>query len=54
MSLVTVAALARIAAGVGTGATMPLLAISGAAWVGAFALFLAVYGPMLLGPRAGR
>ncbi len=53
-ALVTVAALARIAAGVAAGATMPLLAISGAAWVGAFALFLVVYGPMLLRPRPGR
>lgn len=26
---------------------MPLLLLAGTAWVGAFVLFLAVYGPML-------
>jgi uncharacterized protein involved in response to NO len=28
-----------------------LIEISGLAWIGAFALFLAKYGPMLLAPR---
>ena len=53
-ALVTLAAVARVAAGIVTGAMMPLLAIGGAAWVGAFGLFLAIYGPMLLSRRPER
>jgi uncharacterized protein involved in response to NO len=50
--LVVASALARIAAGPFAGAYLPLLAFAGAAWCAAFALFLLVYGPMLLAPRA--
>ena len=50
--LVIVAAVARIAAGLAAGAHLPLLALAGAAWFAAFALFLLVYGPMLLAPPA--
>jgi uncharacterized protein involved in response to NO len=53
-ALVTLAAVARLAAASVAGGTMPLLAIAGAAWVGAFAMFLAVYGPMLLSSHSGR
>ncbi len=53
-ALVTLAAAARVAAGVWAGAMMPLLAVAGAAWVAAFLLFLGIYGPMLLAPRPGR
>ena len=53
-ALVTVAAAARVAAGIGVAATMPLLAVAGVAWVGAFALFLGIYAPMLLAPKPGR
>ena len=49
---VVASALARIAAGPFAGAYLPLLVFAGAAWSGAFALFLLVYGPMLLAPRA--
>jgi uncharacterized protein involved in response to NO len=50
--LVIVSALARIAAGFHDAAYLPLLVLAGTAWVAAFTLFLATYGPMLLGPRA--
>ena len=50
-ALVTVAALARVASGIVLGAMMPLLMVAGATWTAAFALFMAVYGPMLLQPR---
>jgi uncharacterized protein involved in response to NO len=50
--LAVVSALARIAAGLFADAYLPLLALAGAAWFAAFALFLLVYGPMLLAPRA--
>jgi uncharacterized protein involved in response to NO len=53
-ALVTLAAVARVAAGMVSGAMMPLLAIAGAAWAGAFLLFLAIYGPMLLAPKPRR
>jgi uncharacterized protein involved in response to NO len=49
--LVVVSAASRIAAGIFTGGYLPLLTLAGAAWFAAFALFLAVYGPLLLGPR---
>ena len=52
--LVTLAAAARVVAGIAAVATLPLLALAGAAWVGAFVLFLAIYGPMLLKPRPRR
>jgi uncharacterized protein involved in response to NO len=49
--LAVVSALARIAAGLSADAYLPLLALAGATWFAAFALFLLVYGPMLLAPR---
>lgn len=51
--LVTLAALARVAAGVGAAAYLPLISLAGTAWTLAFTLYLGVYGPMLLRPRAG-
>jgi uncharacterized protein involved in response to NO len=51
-SLAVVSALARIVAGFSPDAYLPLLALAGAAWFAAFALFLLVYGPMLVAPRA--
>lgn len=51
--LVNLAAVARIGAGLVGGGYMPLLALAGTAWIGAFALFVLVYGPMLMRPRAG-
>jgi uncharacterized protein involved in response to NO len=51
LSLVSVAALLRIAAAWVIDAQSDMLEVSGLAWVGAFALFVAEYGPMLLAPR---
>jgi uncharacterized protein involved in response to NO len=51
-SLAVVSALARIAAGFSADTYLPLLALAGVAWFAAFALFLVIYGPMLLAPRA--
>lgn len=51
--LVTLAALLRVAAHASAGANLGLISLSGLAWIAAFALFLAVYGPMLLRPRQG-
>jgi uncharacterized protein involved in response to NO len=48
---ITLAAVARVVAGFGHAYEM-LLMTAGAAWVAAFALFLLLYGPMLLRPRA--
>jgi uncharacterized protein involved in response to NO len=50
--LAVVSALARIAAGFSPDAYLPLLALAGVAWFAAFALFLLIYGPMLVAPRA--
>ncbi len=50
--LVTVAALLRVAAHAAPGAYLVLVAFSGLTWIGAFALFLIVYGPMLTGRSA--
>ena len=46
--LVNVAAIVRVAAAIGETWAMPLLVASGILWVGAFALFVLCYGPMLL------
>ena len=51
-ALVSVSAGARVAAGFGADAYLALLALAGAAWFAAFAMFLFIYGPMLLAPRA--
>jgi uncharacterized protein involved in response to NO len=52
--LATVAAAVRVTAGIAAGAYLPLITLAGAAWLLAFALYLGVYGPMLLAPRAAR
>lgn len=49
--LVTLAALLRLGATFVPALYTPLLHSSGGAWIAAFALYLAVYGPMLLSPR---
>lgn len=51
-ALVSLAALARLAAHAFADSYMAWIGASGIAWMLAFALFLAVYGPMLLRPRA--
>jgi len=50
--LVTLAAMARVAAAFGAGWTMPLLIASACLWIAAFGVFTLCYGPMLLLPRA--
>ncbi len=52
-ALVNLAALARIAAELLPERWFELINISGAAWIGAFALFSLVYGRYLLGARPG-
>jgi uncharacterized protein involved in response to NO len=49
--LVTLAAIARVAAAFGADWTMPLLIASACLWIGAFGLFTVSYAPMLLLPR---
>jgi uncharacterized protein involved in response to NO len=49
--LMIVAAVARIAAAFPLPASSGLLALAGVAWVTSFAGFVAIYGPMMLGPR---
>jgi uncharacterized protein involved in response to NO len=49
--LVSLAAIARVAAAFGAGWIMPLLIASACLWIGAFGLFTVCYGPMLLLPR---
>jgi len=50
--LVSVAALSRIAAALLPALQMPLLTAAAASWIAAFMLFLTVYAPILLSPRA--
>jgi uncharacterized protein involved in response to NO len=50
-ALVTLSAMLRVASAWGLGAQFDLLEVSGLAWIGAFSLFVAQYGPMLLAPR---
>lgn len=52
--LVTAAAVARVLSAVVPGAYVALLTISGVLWLAAFGLFVALYGPKLLAPRADR
>lgn len=52
--LVMLSATARVAAGIATEAYLPLVELAGLAWLGAFALFVVRYGPMLVLPRADR
>jgi uncharacterized protein involved in response to NO len=48
--LVNIAAITRLLAAVGGAWTMPLLIASAILWIGAFVLFVSLYGPMLLLP----
>jgi uncharacterized protein involved in response to NO len=50
-ALVSVAAVLRIVAALVSEGQLDLLEVAVAAWVGAFVLFAAEYGPMLLAPR---
>lgn len=50
-ALVTVGAVLRVAAPLGLLDYHMGMEVAGAAWMGAFLLFLAIYGPILLGPR---
>jgi uncharacterized protein involved in response to NO len=49
---VNAAAIVRVAAAIGSSWAMPMLAASAILWVGAFALFVLVYAPMLLLPKS--
>jgi uncharacterized protein involved in response to NO len=49
--LVNIAAIARVVAAVGDVWTTQLLVASAILWIGAFALFILIYGPMLVLPR---
>jgi uncharacterized protein involved in response to NO len=49
--LVNIAAIVRVALAAGETWTIPLLVVSAGFWIGAFALFVVVYGPMLLLPQ---
>ena len=50
--LVNIAAIVRVVAAFGDAWTMSLLVASAILWIGAFALFVLIYGPMLLLPRS--
>jgi uncharacterized protein involved in response to NO len=50
-ALVNAAAVLRVAAAFTVGAQMNLLTAAAAAWITAFALFVAHYGPLLVAPR---
>jgi len=50
--MITLAALFRVGGGAALGDFGAILLLaSGAAWIAAFGLFLALYGPILLRPR---
>ena len=49
--LVNLAALSRISSAIWSDAALPLLLVAAAAWIGAFALYLASVGPLLLSAR---
>lgn len=49
--LVTVAAIVRVLAALPLGEASMMLAVAGISWLGAFALFLVTYVPVLCGPR---
>src|SRR4029453_14208806 len=51
-ALVSAAAFFRFAAAMLPSFQMALLSAAAAGWIAAFALFLAIYAPILLGPRA--
>ena len=48
--LVNIAAIIRVVAAIGEAWTMPLLVASAILWIGAFILFVSLYGSMLLLP----
>lgn len=50
---VTASAAVRVAAGFAPALAVPFLIASGVLWLAAFALFVAIYGPMQLTPRLG-
>ena len=50
-AFITGAAIARVLAGLATSSSQTFMAMAGAAWCAAFALFLLEYGPMLWSPR---
>jgi uncharacterized protein involved in response to NO len=52
--LVNIAAIVRVAVAAGETWTIPLLVASAGLWIGAFALFVLIYGPMLLLPPQTR
>lgn len=49
--LVTASAVLRLAAALAPGLPVPALELAGGAWILAFALYLAIYAPMLCRPR---
>jgi len=49
--LVTIGALLRVTAPLGLVDYRVGMEVAGTAWIGAFLLFLIIYGPMLIGPR---
>ena len=51
--LVMVAAVARIGAALPSPLVIVLLHVAACAWIGAFVLFAAIYGPMVLRPKTG-
>jgi uncharacterized protein involved in response to NO len=52
--LVNIAAITRVVADVGGAWATPLLIASAILWIGAFVLFISLYGPLLLPERAHR
>ncbi len=50
-ALITLAALARLAAPFAGGHVLPVLVLAGTAWSGAFSLFALLYGRLLITPR---
>ena len=50
--LITIAAVLRVQAALSIGDGQAALAVAGAAWLGAFGLFLFRYGPILCAPRS--
>jgi uncharacterized protein involved in response to NO len=49
--LVTAAALLRVAAPLQGGASLAVTGLAAACWIGAFGLFVALYGPLFWAPR---
>lgn len=50
-ALITIAGMGRLWAGFAFDGYMTLISLSAAAWIGAFALFLVSYSPILFGHR---